>query len=253
MALHPAAWFGRALARYLSRPSRRGARPPSCAPAALAATLRRGDVLLVEGSSRFSTAIKYLTQSTWSHAALCVQDPPPPDAPPDADDKVLLEADLIEGVRLVSWSRYADSHTRICRPVGLRADELDVVVTTALARLGQKYDLKNVIDLARYLIQRPPVPERWKRRLLALGSGDPTRAICSSLIAQSFAMVRYPILPDPALGAPLTVARNEEFVHIRQHNLFTPRDFDISPYFEVVKPALAGGFDQHRVRGGSAG
>ena len=38
------------------------------------ATLRKGDVLLVEGSNRISTAVKYLTQSTWSHAALCVAD-----------------------------------------------------------------------------------------------------------------------------------------------------------------------------------
>ncbi len=40
----------------------------------IAATLRKGDVLLVEGTSRFSSAIKYLTQSTWSHAALYIGD-----------------------------------------------------------------------------------------------------------------------------------------------------------------------------------
>jgi hypothetical protein len=27
------------------------------------------------------------------------------------------------------------------------------------------------------------------------------------------------------------------------HSLFAPRDFDISPFFEIVKPALAQGFD----------
>ena len=32
-------------------------------------TLQPGDVLLVEGNARISGAIKYLTQSTWSHAA----------------------------------------------------------------------------------------------------------------------------------------------------------------------------------------
>lgn len=36
--------------------------------------LKIGDVLLVEGNSKISTAIKYLTQSTWSHAALYVGD-----------------------------------------------------------------------------------------------------------------------------------------------------------------------------------
>jgi len=40
----------------------------------LCAALRPGDVLLVEGNQKISTAIKYLTQSTWSHAALFVGD-----------------------------------------------------------------------------------------------------------------------------------------------------------------------------------
>ena len=32
-------------------------------------------------------------------------------------------------------------------------------------------------------------------RMIALGSGDPTRAICSTMIAQAFGLVHYPILP----------------------------------------------------------
>jgi len=32
-------------------------------------------------------------------------------------------------------------------------------------------------------------------------------------------------------------------LHIRHHSLFAPRDFDISPYFRVVKPTLEIGFD----------
>ena len=43
-------------------------------PDTLARTLRPGDVLLVEGNQKVSAAIKYLTQSTWSHAALFVGD-----------------------------------------------------------------------------------------------------------------------------------------------------------------------------------
>lgn len=29
--------------------------------------------------------------------------------------------------------------------------------------------------------------------------------------------------------------------------LFVPRDFDVSPYFEVVKPTLAQGFDYRQL------
>jgi len=56
------------------------------------------------------------------------------------------------------------------------------VVTCALARLGSRCDLKNVFDLMRYLLP-PPVRAPWRRRMLALGSGDPTRAIYFTLIA----------------------------------------------------------------------
>ena len=38
-----------------------------------------------------------------------------------------------------------------------------------------------------------------------------------------------------------------EFHHIRHHSLFTPRDFDLSPYFEVVKLTLKTGFDYRQL------
>jgi hypothetical protein len=30
---------------------------------------------------------------------------------------------------------------------------------------------------------------------------------------------------------------------VRHHSLFAPRDFDVSPYFEVIKPTIEAGFD----------
>lgn len=111
--------------------------------------LKPGDVLLVEGSSRLSVVIKYLTQSSWPHAALYV-----------GSEQALrfgaknaecfIEADVAEGVRLVGLSEFKGCHLRICRPVGL-----------------------NVIDLARYCLPLPPVPQRFRKRFLTLGSGDP--------------------------------------------------------------------------------
>jgi hypothetical protein len=237
--------IGRRLARFLIQAGRAAETVTTSNPGALAAALRPGDVLLVEGVSRVATAIKYLTQSTWSHSALYVGDvlgvPPAGVEPP-----VLIEADLVDGVRAVPLSRYAARHTRICRPVGLTGDEVSRVVQYAISQLGYHYDLHNLFDLARYLLTTPPVPTRWRRRLIALGSGDPTRAICSSLIAQAFATVRYPILPiltrepqSDAAGA----YQVREILHIRHHSLYTPRDFDISPYFRIVKPTIEAGFD----------
>lgn len=233
------------LARYLAR--RRHVHGTS-APAdleRLARSLRVGDVLLVDGDTRFSTGIKYLTQSTWSHAALYVGD-----ALGDRERAGFVEADVIDGVRTVGLAEFAGLHVRICRPVGLTDAEIEIVVAHACARIGQCYDLKNIIDLVRWLLPTPPVPTRWRRRLIALGSGDPTRAICSTLVAEAFQSVRYPILPVIELrprGDPLCPACVDEILHVRHHSLFVPRDFDVSPYFRVVKPTLEDGFDPHRL------
>lgn len=237
--------LGKALARYLSRPVRGFAPLAVTDMDALQRSLRPGDVLLVEGDTRIATAIKYLTQSTWSHAAMYVGIVPgvAGDGP---DPKLLVEADLVEGIWAIPLSAYSRLHTRVCRPVGMSDDEIGQVVDFVIARLGDTYDLKNVIDLARYLLPEPPVPTRWRRRMLSLGSGEPTRAICSTLIAQAFQSVHYPILPiadSDTGGSPSGSARRHVKWKRRHYSLFAPRDFDISPYFAVVKPTLSEGFD----------
>lgn len=62
--------IGKRLAAYLSTPMETETHVATSNPSELAETLRRGDILLIEGNSRISSAIKYLTQSTWSHATL---------------------------------------------------------------------------------------------------------------------------------------------------------------------------------------
>jgi hypothetical protein len=240
--------MGGHLARYLSTPIR-GAQSATASPEQLGAALKPGDVLLVEGNTRVSTAIKYLTQSTWSHAMFNIGDALGPAAPGE-EPRVLVEADMLYGIRAVPLSEVVGMNTRICRPVGLSKEDLQKVIQFAISHIGGRYDLKNVFDLARYLIPTPPVPTRLRRRLIAFGSGDPTRAICSTLIAEAFQSVHYPILPDVSYvhdGAPGCNDCYHEVMHIRHYSLFTPRDFDISPYFQVVKPTIAGGFDYHQV------
>jgi len=232
--------LGRRLATYLSKPIKENFHMSTCDPECLAATIRKGDILLVEGVSRFSTAIKYITQSTWSHATLCIS---------NEKGQELLEADVLEGVRCVPLSTYASWHTRICRPVGLSDEEIAAMLTFATDQIGHQYDLKHTFDLARFLIQAPPVPIKMRRSLLALGSGDPTKAICSSLIARVFHSVNYPILPELEINDksnPAQINYNKEYYHIRHHSLFAPRDFDISPYFQIIKPTLEHGFDPHQ-------
>lgn len=238
-------FLGHALAAYLTKASKSYQPLATSHPGQLRDALRAGDVLLVEGNTRISVAIKYLTQSTWSHAALYIGDALSRGSA-DPDPPVLIEADLLQGVCAAPLSRYETLHTRICRPIGLGPEDRETIVRAAIARIGQTYDLKNVIDLARYLLPTPPVPVRWRRRMIALGSGEPTRAICSTLIAQLFQSVGYPILPRvESIPAPRPGCSDcvQEILHIRHYSLFAPRDFDISPYFQVVKPTLGTGFD----------
>ncbi len=243
---------GQILARYLSRTRPRSTQLATHAPGRLERVLQPADVLLVEGNSRISTAIKYLTQSTWSHAALYIG--AALGAPAAGEEALtLVEADLVEGVHALPLSRYRDLHTRICRPVGLSDEDRRKIIRFALERIGERYDLKNLLDLARYLLPTPPIPIHWRRRFIALGSGEPTRAICSTLVAEAFQSVRYPILPEisaTAAASPdaATRRRHAEILHIRNYRLFTPRDFDISPYFAIIKPTLEAGFDYHALR-----
>ncbi|MEM7214891.1 MAG: lipo-like protein [Pseudomonadota bacterium] len=244
-------WFGKKLAGKLVRHSS-GYQPYTPSDyQTLCETLMPGDVLLVEGNQHVSVAIKYLTQSTWSHAALYVGNILD-NKEENGEKHRLIEVNLGEGCVSAPLSRYETYNTRICRPVGLTDEDRQKVVDFMVGKLGMQYDVKNIFDLLRYFFPTPPVPIRWRRRMLAFGSSSPTKAICSSLIAQAYQSVGYPILPEVtrAPGRTTAVSRysRKEIMHIRHHSLFTPRDFDLSPYFEVVKPTINRGFDYRQVK-----
>lgn len=241
-------WLGKRIAQYLTSeiPGYEPATPPDFA--ALDRCLQPGDVLLVEGNTRAASAIKYLTQSTWSHSAMYVG-AIPGRADGDGETHVLVEANPVEGVVSSPLSKYRHNHVRICRAHALTPQDRAAVVSYVTDRIGLIYDTKHVFDLMRYLFPLP-VPMRFRRRALAIGSDKPTQAICSTLIAQAFQSVRYPILQrvkrrDDDRKVKSQFSR-DEILLIRHYSLYTPRDFDISPYFAVVKPTLETGFDYKR-------
>jgi len=229
---------GSILARYLTRTRPNYERFSLINQVQLITYLQPGDLLLVEGNSRISTAIKYLTQSTWSHVSLYV------------GDGTLVEADLVDGVVRVPVNKYVGYNLRICRPFKLTDDDRRAVIDYVLVRLGYQYDTRNIFDLLRYLIPTPPIPSRYRRDLIALGSGDPTRAICSTLIARAFQSVKYPILPRKVsqCEGDVPTHSDDKVLESRHYSHFTPRDFDLSPYFEVVKPSLTANFDYKKLR-----
>ena len=245
------AFIASKILRYLSAPVARYAPFYAADPSVVRAALKPGDILLVEGNSRVSSIIKFLTQSTWSHAALFIG-PHPGDVSPNGEPNEFLEAEAETGVVTTPLSKYVKFNTRICRPVGVDTTDIQKVVDYAVARVGKQYDSKRILDLLRYLFPYPPVPVWFRRRMLAIGAGDPTKAICSTLIAEAFASIHYPILPERVSinGKTYGVAPyvQGEFDHIRKYGLYTPRDFDTSPFFQIIKPTLAAGFDYHTVQ-----
>jgi hypothetical protein len=211
--------------------------------------VRVGDVLLVEGKTRLSQIIKYLTQSSWSHSGLYVGDrlagAPHPrggtfrDVYGDEAGHLVLEADLADGVSACPLGKYTDYNVRVCRPYCIADEDLDQVVTDVIAHVGDRYDQRQLVDLGRYLTPFHLLPARWRRKVFFSGESDARAVICSSLIAQAFLRVRYPILP--VLPASLREEQQEGLhpwgprmrsVHPR---LVLPRDFDLSPYFRIVK------------------
>jgi hypothetical protein len=233
--------------------------------------LRPGDVVLVDGDQRVSEVIKYLTQSTWSHSVLYVGDEVPRRFPERRAElvaqhgrhaeRMIIEA-LFEGVVASPLSKYANSNLRVCRPIGLRPEDLGRILDEVLAQIGLRYDMKNVVDLARYFFPVSLIPRRFRRRALQLGSGLPTQVICSSMIGRAFQNVGFPILPatQPNGAKPPRYRLLDRLlrrtpppyplVFRRQvPSIITPRDFDLSPYFEIVKFNLAEAtkFDYRRV------
>ncbi len=201
-----------------------------------------GDVGLVEGHTRISQIIMYLTQSSWSHASLYVGDAllrwggPVSDRALDefGDDalNLLIESDLKRGVVAVPLSRYRDQNIRVCRPMGLTQGQIDQVMTEVIKHLGVRYDRQNIFDLARYLLPFHLLPRGLRRRPLYLGASTSREVICSDLIARAFYRVGLSI--QPPLAPASEGGRDHPWV-MRHPSYIMPRDFDLSEAFEVVK------------------
>ena len=232
----------------------------------LQAALKPGDVLLVEGSQRISEVIKYLTQSSWSHAALYVGDSLVKRGGQRAVDLktkhgeetefLLVEATVEEGVAEAPLSKYLNHNIRICRPINLRPGDLNTVLDTVMAQIGDEYNVGHVIDLLRYFFPVTLIG-RWRRAALAHAGSATKEVICSSQIAMAFQKVRYPIQPaiDVSQDRSAISSRLPRWLpfgkrQVRNNvfntgiftpcdpNTVTPRDFDLSPYFQVVKIAV---------------
>lgn len=216
--------------------------------------VRPCDVLLIEGRNHVSDVIKFITQSAWSHAALYVgriHDIEDPIIRYKAleyfngtpDTQLLIEGIIGKGTVITPLSFYRQDHIRICRPRGLSPRDAQHIIKFAVGKLGNDYDVRQVLDLARFLLPWPIIPRQWYSSLFNAKSDQSTRTVCSTMIAEAFQAVHFPIMAD--------VIKNKETgieLHNKNTRLYTPRDFDYSPYFEIIKYPFVAFEDQAAYR-----
>jgi len=92
------------------------------------------------------------------------------------------------------------------------------------------YDVRQLLDLARFMFPYALLPRQWRSSLFQHNAGRPTNIVCSSMIARCFQSVNYPMLPLIE-----TDQKDRLKFHKRNFRLFVPTDFDYSPYFKVLK------------------
>ena len=148
----------------------------------------------------------------------------------DCNEQLVIESELGLGTVIRPISVYREEHLRICRPKGLNRNDARKVLTYALSRVGTPYDVRQILDLARFLFPWAIMPRRWRSTLFHHHAGLPTRTVCSTMIAEAFDAVRFPILPLVKRIEGTTVQ-----LFRRNPLLCTPKDFDYSPYFEIIK------------------
>lgn len=203
--------------------------------------IKPGDVLLIEGRSKISRIIQHVTLSPWSHAALYIGKARNIEQQTlkalikqycqcEGDTQLIIESEVGLGTITSRLDKYKDDHIRILRPRGLNHQEINQVITFAIYRLGKKYNIRHVLDLARLLFPWSIFPRRWRSSLFQHNALQPTEDICSSVIAFAFQSIQFPILPLVREDKN----KNLELIQ-RNPRLFTPSDFDFSPYFDVIK------------------
>ena len=222
--------------------------------AKLLGVIQKGDVVLVEGRSDISRFIKLFTNSSWSHSALYIGDELiekdglskekyQMEFGADAGN-LLIEAEVGKGVTIEPLRKYQDHNIRICRPYGILPQDLESVIQTTISNLGKHYDNQNIIDIGLMLLPFRLNPFKKHTINACLGSCNEFRVICSGMIAKSFQSVSYPIVPvlqklqpaKPVLGDNPYGSR----LIMRHYSQILPRDFDISPNFEVIKFNIIG-------------
>lgn len=199
------------------------------------------DVLLIETHTRIGNFVRLISESPWTHAALYIGRPSDIENPALREfiskyakelnsEQLLIESVIDKGTIISPLDKYKNDHIRILRPSALLPEDAQKVIAHLIQQLGHKYSLRHLFDLGRFIFPWRIMPRKWRSTLFQQNITQSIEDICSSMIANAFQSVNYPILPA-------FEDKDEEghtLIH-RNPRLYTPSDFDVSPFFDIIK------------------
>ncbi len=195
----------------------------------LASLLQPGDVILVAGKTRFASLVCKLTQSTWSHVAIYVG--PGHHADPA---HCIVEADVEAGVRMITLADLADVDIQVVRASRLPESSRQELIDYLLQRVGLRYDLDHVIALAKLRLFAPSPLGRWLSPK-TMRRADPTRAVCSTLVAHALFSAGVTVGAAPIVAARLQHAAGASQADLAAAlDYLVPGDFEQLPEFVSV-------------------
>ena len=208
--------------------------------------IRPGDVILFEGQSRVSNIIKLITQSSWTHAAIYIGRLYEIVSPinksilkqyyhGDPHHNLIIESVLGKGTIVSNLHKYKNDHFRICRPTGITLNDSYRIIDYVIGKLGTEYNVRQLLDLGRFFLPYSFLPRRWRSSLFMHHIGSATKMVCSTMISKAFQSIKFPILPVRQVDSDGCTN-----FYMRNPRLITPKDFDFSPFFSIIKYPLYG-------------
>ena len=67
----------------------------------------------------------------------------------------LVEVKAVEGCKYTDLDEYTHHNLRICRPIFIDNKKRRILIDYLNKKIGSKYDLKNILDLIRFLYPNP--------------------------------------------------------------------------------------------------
>jgi len=163
------------------------------------------DIILVSGKGLVSRAIRWFTDSEWSHAALYV----------GGGKQAIIEA-METGVEVNPLQTLVKGHTKVCvlRYPGLLVEQAEVIKAKAYDLTYHRYDFPQLITLGVYNFFR-----KLGVKMSFLVSNSRNNIICSELIAVCYKAAMIEFSKKTKMVTPASLYTNDGLTTIYEAKL----------------------------------